>query len=103
MDEIQKARVALLGVRFLDRPRGGGGSCTLGAMTVVAAATSMPEMAKAVAAIQEANRTRNLNVKVMVGGPPVNQDFADEIGADGYGTDAPAAVEEARSFVQAGA
>jgi 5-methyltetrahydrofolate--homocysteine methyltransferase len=61
--------------------------------------TSMPEMARAVEAILEANRTRNLNVKVMVGGPPVNQDFADTIGADGYGVDAPDAVAKARQLV----
>jgi 5-methyltetrahydrofolate--homocysteine methyltransferase len=63
--------------------------------------TSMPEMEKAVAALQEANRTRNINVKVMVGGPPINQEFADKIGADGYGRDAPSAVEQARAFVSA--
>jgi len=61
--------------------------------------TSMPEMQKAVAALQEANQTRNISVKVMVGGPPINQGFADKIGADGYGVDAPAAVEQARGFV----
>ena len=61
--------------------------------------TSMPEMARAVEAIVDANRTRNLNVKVMVGGPPVNQDFADTIGADGYGADAPNAVATARHLV----
>jgi 5-methyltetrahydrofolate--homocysteine methyltransferase len=61
--------------------------------------TSMPEMQKAVAALQEANQTRNISVKVMVGGPPINQGFADKIGADGYGADAPAAVDQARAFV----
>jgi len=34
-----------------------------------------------------------------VGGPPINQGFADKIGADGYGADAPAAVDQARAFV----
>lgn len=63
--------------------------------------TSMPEMQKAVASLQDANQTRNLNVKVMVGGPPVHQEFAMQIGADAYGMDAPAAVEQARSFVAA--
>ncbi len=62
--------------------------------------TSMPEMQKAATALQEANRSRNINVKVMVGGPPVNQDFAARIGADGYGTDAPRAVERARALVR---
>lgn len=33
------------------------------------------------------------NVKVIVGGAPVSQSFADEIGADGYGSDAMAAKE----------
>jgi 5-methyltetrahydrofolate--homocysteine methyltransferase len=32
----------------------------------------------------------------MVGGAPVNQKFADDIGADGYGEDAAVAVELAR-------
>jgi 5-methyltetrahydrofolate--homocysteine methyltransferase len=59
----------------------------------------MPEMEKSVAAVSEANRTRNLSVSVMVGGPPVNQDFADRIGADGYGIDAHKAVALARKLV----
>ncbi len=63
--------------------------------------TSMPEMEKAVSVLRDANESRNLNVKVMVGGPPVNEDFAQRIGADAYGMDAPAAVEQARGFVAA--
>ena len=63
--------------------------------------TSMPEMEKAVTTVRDANRNRNLNVKVMVGGPPVHHDFAMKIGADAYGMDAPAAVEQARSIVAA--
>lgn len=63
--------------------------------------TSMPEMEKAVASVQNANKTRNLNVKVLIGGPPVNQEFADKIGADGYGIDAPAAIESARKLATA--
>ncbi|MDP6352393.1 MAG: corrinoid protein [Alphaproteobacteria bacterium] len=64
--------------------------------------TSMPEMEKAVAAVSAANQSRNLNVKVIVGGPPVNTDFADKIGADGYGVDAHGAVELVRDLVQSG-
>ena len=63
--------------------------------------TSMIEMERSVAAIREANESRNMNVHVMVGGPPVNQDFADMIGASGYGIDAPGAVETARGLVNA--
>ena len=61
--------------------------------------TSMPEMEKAVVAISEANESRNLNIKVMIGGPPINQDFAEKIGAHGYGLDAPGAVALARTLV----
>jgi len=64
--------------------------------------TSMPEMEKAVAEIRKANKNRNLNVKTMVGGPPVNAEFATKIGADGYSVDAPTAVDDARAFMAAG-
>lgn len=39
-------------------------------------------------------------VKVMVGGAPVTQSFADEIGADAYSVDAATAAEIAKSFMQ---
>jgi 5-methyltetrahydrofolate--homocysteine methyltransferase len=38
-------------------------------------------------------------VKVLVGGAPVTQKFADEIGADGYGENASVAVTLARRLV----
>lgn len=38
------------------------------------------------------------SVKVMVGGAPVTQEYADEIGADAYTPDAATAAEVARSF-----
>ena len=38
-------------------------------------------------------------VKVMVGGAPVSQKFADEIGADAYGEDAHDAVEKAKMLL----
>ncbi len=37
-------------------------------------------------------------VKVMVGGAPLTQEFADEIGADAYTSDAASAAEKARSY-----
>jgi 5-methyltetrahydrofolate--homocysteine methyltransferase len=64
--------------------------------------TSMHEIENAVAEISKANETRNLNVKVMVGGPPVNELFATKIGADGFGETAPDAVEAARDLVGQG-
>lgn len=38
------------------------------------------------------------NVKVVIGGAPVDQDYADEIGADGFGRDASQAVQVVRSL-----
>jgi 5-methyltetrahydrofolate--homocysteine methyltransferase len=40
-------------------------------------------------------------VKVMVGGAPVSQAFADEIGADGYARDATLAVVKAKALAGA--
>jgi methanogenic corrinoid protein MtbC1 len=40
-------------------------------------------------------------VKVMIGGAPVTQKYADEIGADGYSSNANAAVALARRLVAA--
>ena len=39
------------------------------------------------------------HVKICVGGAPVNQDFAEEVGADGYAPDAASAVELYKSLV----
>jgi len=38
-------------------------------------------------------------VRTMIGGAPVTRNFADEIGADGYGDDAATAVDIAKGFV----
>jgi 5-methyltetrahydrofolate--homocysteine methyltransferase len=39
------------------------------------------------------------NVKIMIGGAPITQAFADEIGADGYAADAGTAVDIAKKLV----
>jgi 5-methyltetrahydrofolate--homocysteine methyltransferase len=38
-------------------------------------------------------------VKVMIGGAPVTQDYADQIGADGYSADAASAAELAKRLI----
>lgn len=43
----------------------------------------------------------NYKIKVMVGGAPVTQDFADAIGADGYAPDAGLAVKKAKELLGA--
>jgi 5-methyltetrahydrofolate--homocysteine methyltransferase len=51
--------------------------------------------------IIEAIRASEFNhkVKVMIGGAPVTQDFADSIGADGYAPDAGLAVKRAKELL----
>lgn len=61
--------------------------------------TTMRAMGHTIRAIEEAGlRDR---VKIMVGGAPVDADFARRIGADGYGSNGPAAADLANEFVNA--
>ncbi|HEX6303079.1 MAG TPA: corrinoid protein [Anaerolineales bacterium] len=59
--------------------------------------TTMRTMEHTIKALEEAGvRDR---VKIMVGGAPVTQSFAEQIGADGYASNAAAASEMAKKFV----
>ncbi|MDD3220102.1 MAG: corrinoid protein [Lachnospiraceae bacterium] len=58
--------------------------------------TTMPSLKETVAAINEASFRSN--VKVMVGGAPITQEFADEIGADAYTVDAASAAKKAKEL-----
>ncbi|MEW6349391.1 MAG: corrinoid protein [Thermodesulfobacteriota bacterium] len=53
-------------------------------------------MKEVIASLQDANL--RAQVKVLIGGAPIDQKFCDMIGADGYGADAPAGVRQARSL-----
>lgn len=59
--------------------------------------TTMPSMKRTIDALEEAGLRENL--KIIVGGAPVTQDFASQIGADGYAPDAGSAVELVRSII----
>jgi len=54
--------------------------------------TTMPSMKDTIDALEEAG-VRD-SVKVVIGGAPVTQNYADEIGADGYAPDAASAVDK---------
>ncbi len=56
--------------------------------------TTMDAMKNTVKAIRDAG----IDVKIMVGGAPITQAFADEIGADAYTTDAASAAEKAKEL-----
>jgi len=60
--------------------------------------TTMPAMKTTVEAIRAAGLS---TVKIMVGGAPVTQDYANEIGADGYSPDAASAVDLALTLAEA--
>ncbi len=57
--------------------------------------TTMPGMEKTIKALKEAG----VSAKIMIGGAPVTQGYADKIGADGYAADAASAVDMVKSLV----
>jgi 5-methyltetrahydrofolate--homocysteine methyltransferase len=59
--------------------------------------TTMPSMKGTIDALQEAGMRDR--VKVIIGGAPVTQKYADEIGADGYSRDAAAAANLVRELL----
>jgi len=58
--------------------------------------TTMPAIKNTVDAIHKATGRK---VKIMIGGAPITQQFADEIGADAYATDAASAVDVAQKLL----
>ena len=59
--------------------------------------TTMPCMKDVIVALEESGLRQD--VKVIVGGAPITQGFADEIGADGYGSNASEAVFRIKEFL----
>ena len=60
--------------------------------------TTMPQMEKTILALDEAGVRQS--VKVMVGGAPVTQEFADNIGADIFAVDASSAASKAKKSIE---
>lgn len=60
--------------------------------------TTMPAMKDTIQALKKAGLRKD--VKVMVGGAPLTQKYADEIGADGYAPDASSAVDKAKELIK---
>ena len=57
----------------------------------------MPNMQAVITALQEAGLREQ--VKVLIGGAPVTQEYAAQIGADGYAADASQAASLAKSLM----
>ncbi len=62
--------------------------------------TTMPAMKETVRVLKAAGLA---NTRIMVGGAPITQAFADDIGADGYAADAGTAVDVAKKLVESAA
>src|SRR5437870_2752295 len=102
------ARALILGDRETvgRMTREGGECCTAvfehGAQVVGMSAlrtTTMPAMKRTIDVLEKAGL--RAGVKVMIGGAPVSQAFADEIGADGYARDSTLAVVKAKELLGA--
>jgi 5-methyltetrahydrofolate--homocysteine methyltransferase len=61
--------------------------------------TTMPSMGATIEALTEAGLRDQ--VKVLIGGAPITQDFADKIGADGFAPDASSATRKAKALLTA--
>ncbi|MCX7923015.1 MAG: corrinoid protein [Clostridia bacterium] len=59
--------------------------------------TTMPEQKNVIEALKEAGLRES--VKVMIGGAPVTETYANEIGADAYTPDAASAAQKAKEFI----
>ena len=59
--------------------------------------STMPMMEETIKALEKAGLRQK--IKVMIGGAPVTQAYADQIGADGYGADAVAAVVITKALI----
>jgi cobalamin-dependent methionine synthase I len=55
----------------------------------------MPQMKNVITALKDAG----CKARVLIGGAPVTQNYADEIGADGYAPDAASAVDAAKQLL----
>ncbi|MCY4087411.1 MAG: corrinoid protein [Actinomycetia bacterium] len=80
IDAVEEHRPALLGMSAL-------------------LTTTMPNMGVTIEAFIDAELRDEIGI--MVGGAPVTQDFAEDMGADGYGKDAVACVELAKRLAEA--
>lgn len=79
--------------RFIEAARGGAQIVAMSALLT----TTMTNMKTVIDALKAEN-VRD-QVRVLIGGAPITQSYADEIGADGYAPDATSAVRVAQSLL----
>jgi 5-methyltetrahydrofolate--homocysteine methyltransferase len=79
---------------FVEKIKGGADIVGFSALLT----TTMPSIETSIQAIKEAGLLDS--IKIMIGGAPVTQEYADEIGADGFAVDASRAVTLANSLLE---
>ena len=79
--------------KFVEAVRNGAQAIGMSALLT----TTMPNMALTIQALKDAGLRDK--VKVLVGGAPITQEFADQIGADGYSTDAASAADLVKKLI----
>lgn len=94
--EVKDLGVDVDSEKFVEAVRAGG--VDIVALSALLT-TTMPSMKATIEALQQ-NGLRD-QVKVIVGGAPVTQEYAEKIGADGYSPDASRAATLAKSLVGA--
>ncbi len=78
--------------KFVEACQAEGASvCAMSALLT----TTMPRMGDVINACKEAG----LDVKTLIGGAPITQAYADEIGADGFAPDAASAADKAKKLI----
>jgi len=90
--EVEDLKIDVSAEKFVEAAKGGAKMLCLSALLT----TTMPQMKTVI----EAVRAAGVNVPVLIGGAPVTQGYADEIGADGYAPDAASAVDLAKKVLK---
>ena len=91
--EVMDLGIDVAPEKFLEAAKNGAQVVGLSALLT----TTMPQMKAVIDALKEAG----VDAKVMIGGAPVTQAYAEEIGASGYAPDAASAVDEAKKLIGA--
>jgi len=91
--EVKDLGVDVDAEKFVEAVRAGG--IDIVALSALLT-TTMPAMKATIDAIRQAGFRDQ--IKIMVGGAPVTQEYANQIGADGYSSDASRAVTLAKSL-----
>ncbi|HUW58026.1 MAG TPA: corrinoid protein [Planctomycetota bacterium] len=90
--EVMDLKIDVAPEKFVEAAKDGAQLVCLSALLT----TTMPQMKNVIGAL----KAGGLAVPVLIGGAPVTQSYADEIGAQGYAPDAASAVDRAKELLK---